>query len=154
MANMHGQPHRRYEMLGMSRNDAAKSLVVLHLNNDMEAHLPFHTIHEGIMFRKRDWMFFIFLFLFIFCLINFVFPLDLSSKVSLKFPAMTAVDRIKYSGSLPSFQAFTLCQWTKLVFIQAEATSLSYANSESPNALVLLLRKDLTIRMFINNKRL
>ncbi|RMX52797.1 hypothetical protein pdam_00012209 [Pocillopora damicornis] len=79
---------------------------------------------------------------------------DLSSKVSLKFPAMTAVDRIKYSGSLPSFQAFTLCQWTKLVFIQADATSLSYANSESPNALVLLLKKDLTIRIFINNKRL
>lgn len=154
MANMHAQPHRRYEMLGMSRNDAAKSLVVLHLNNDMAAHLPFHMIHEGIMFRKRDWMFFIFLFLFIFCLINFVFPLDLSSKVSLKFPAMTAVDRIKYSGSLPSFQAFTLCQWTKLVFIQADATSLSYANSESPNALVLLLKKDLTIRIFINNKRL
>lgn len=54
MANMHAQPHRRYEMLGMSRNDAAKSLVVLHLNNDMAAHLPFYMIHEGIMFRKRD----------------------------------------------------------------------------------------------------
>ncbi|XP_022806926.1 uncharacterized protein LOC111343986 [Stylophora pistillata] len=79
---------------------------------------------------------------------------DLSSKVSLRFPAVTAVDRIKYSGSLPSLQAFTLCQWTKIVFMQSESTYFSYANNESPNALFLLLRKDLTIRMFINNVKL
>ena len=48
MANMHAQPHRRYEMLGMSRNDAAKSLVVLHLNNDMAAHLPFHRFMKEL----------------------------------------------------------------------------------------------------------
>lgn len=79
------------------------------------------------------------------------FSLDFSSNVSLKFPAMTNVDRIQYSGTLPSLQSFTLCHWTKIIHMLNEATPFSYANSETANALFIMLKKDKTIRIFINN---
>lgn len=77
--------------------------------------------------------------------------LDFSSNVVVEFPAITNVDRIVYSGTLPSFQAFTLCHWIKIVYMASITTTFSYANSERDNALLIILLKNKAMRIYLNN---
>lgn len=77
--------------------------------------------------------------------------LDFSSNVVVEFPAITNVDRIVYSGTLPSLQAFTLCHWINIVYVASITTTFSYANSERDNALLIILLKNKAMRIYLNN---
>ena len=76
--------------------------------------------------------------------------LDLSSKVAVEFPALTEVDRIQYSGTLPSLQAFTICHWIKIVFMGSLSSTVSYANDETHNALLIAMRKTRALSIYVN----
>ena len=80
--------------------------------------------------------------------------LDFSSKVALEFPAITKVDRIRYSGTLPSLQAFTLCYWIKIVFMESLSSTVSYANSETHNALLIGMKKNKAMKIYLNSAAL
>ena len=85
--------------------------------------------------------------------IKFCF-LDFSSKVAVEFPAITKVDRIRYSGTLPSLQAFTLCYWIKIVFMESLSSAVSYANSETHNALLIGMKKNKAMIIYLNSAEL
>lgn len=85
------------------------------------------------------------------CLFSF-FALDFSSNVLLKFPEATTVDRVRYSKTVPTLQAFTVCHWTKITAMASFSTTLSYANSLEYNALFIALLANAGVLIYINDK--
>ena len=84
--------------------------------------------------------------------LSFFFILDNSSTVSLNFICLTNVNHVKYSKPLPSIQHFTLCHWTKLSQMGGDfATVLSYASSDTANAILITLRKVVGVTIHLNN---
>ncbi|KAL9960797.1 hypothetical protein ACROYT_G034299 [Oculina patagonica] len=79
---------------------------------------------------------------------------DFSSNVSVKFAAISTADRITYSGTLPSLQSFTLCYWIRITDMVSYATTFSYANSQTNNALMIMLIKTKTARIHLNDATL